>query len=198
MSRPMDELTREFLIESQEGLDRMERCLTDLEERPNDAALLADIFRSVHTIKGTTGFLGFKRLEKLAHAGENLLGMLREGKLAANALIITGLLQLLDGLRSILKTIDAEGLEGDGAETSLIRSTRDHAPDSAAARESLLPCGRCTFAHCCGTLRVQPARGCAHRHGFRRTRRFSSYTCAGRHRAGTRPSHQRHLGNARS
>jgi two-component system chemotaxis sensor kinase CheA len=116
----MDELTREFLIESQEGLDRMERCLTDLEERPNDAALLADIFRSVHTIKGTTGFLGFKRLEKLAHAGENLLGMLREGKLAANALIITGLLQLLDGLRSILKTIDAEGLEGDGADTSLI------------------------------------------------------------------------------
>ena len=116
----MDELTREFLIESQEGLDRMERCLTDLEERPNDAALLADIFRSVHTIKGTTGFLGFKRLEKLAHAGENLLGMLREGKLAANALIITGLLQLLDGLRSILKTIEADGLEGDGADTSLI------------------------------------------------------------------------------
>jgi two-component system, chemotaxis family, sensor kinase CheA len=116
----MDELTREFLIESQEGLDRMERCLTDLEERPNDSALLADIFRSVHTIKGTTGFLGFKRLEKLAHAGENLLGMLREGKLAANALIITGLLQLLDGLRSILKTIEADGLEGNGTDTSLI------------------------------------------------------------------------------
>ncbi|HZL53224.1 MAG TPA: Hpt domain-containing protein, partial [Terracidiphilus sp.] len=57
----MDELTREFLIESQEGLDRMERCLTDLEARPHDAALLGDIFRSVHTIKGTTGFLGFKR-----------------------------------------------------------------------------------------------------------------------------------------
>jgi len=59
----MDELTREFLIESQEGLDRMERCLTDLEERPQDTDLLSEIFRSVHTIKGTTGFLGFKRLE---------------------------------------------------------------------------------------------------------------------------------------
>ena len=58
----MDDLTREFLIESQEGLDRMERCLTDLEERPEDRELLSDIFRSVHTIKGTTGFLGFKRL----------------------------------------------------------------------------------------------------------------------------------------
>ena len=55
----MDELTREFLIESQEGLDRMERCLTDLETRPQDAALLGEIFRAVHTIKGTTGFLGF-------------------------------------------------------------------------------------------------------------------------------------------
>ncbi len=78
----MDELTREFLIESQEGLDRMERCLTDLEGRPNDMGLLGEIFRSVHTIKGTTGFLGFKRLEKLAHAGENLLGLLRDGKLS--------------------------------------------------------------------------------------------------------------------
>ena len=99
----MDELTREFLIESQEGLDRMERCLTDLEERPDDAALIADIFRSVHTIKGTTGFLGFKRLEKLAHTGENLLGMVREGKLEATPPIITGLLELMDILRAILQ-----------------------------------------------------------------------------------------------
>jgi len=113
----MDELTREFLIESQEGLDRTERCLTDLEEHPGDAALIADVFRSVHTIKGTTGFLGFSRLEKLAHTGESLLGLLRDGKLAANAPIITGLLQLLDALRSILKTIEAEGHEGEGAES---------------------------------------------------------------------------------
>ncbi|MGO8757150.1 MAG: chemotaxis protein CheW [Terracidiphilus sp.] len=108
----MDDLTREFLIESQEGLDRMERCLTDLEERPRDTALLGEIFRSVHTIKGTTGFLGFKRLEKMAHAGENLLGLLRDGKLTAEAAIVTALLQLLDGLRGILKTIEADGNEG--------------------------------------------------------------------------------------
>jgi HPt (histidine-containing phosphotransfer) domain-containing protein len=73
----VDDLTREFLLESQEGLDRMERCLTALETRPGDAELLAEIFRSVHTIKGTTGFLGFSRLEALSHAGENLLGLLR-------------------------------------------------------------------------------------------------------------------------
>ena len=121
----MDELTREFLIESQEGLDRMERCLTELEERPDDAGLIGDIFRSVHTIKGTTGFLGFKRLEKLAHAGENLLGMLREGKLRADGPLTTGLLQLMDGLRSILKTIEAEDSEGDGEDTALIKSLEE-------------------------------------------------------------------------
>jgi two-component system chemotaxis sensor kinase CheA len=116
----MDELTREFLIESQEGLDRMERCLTELETRPGDTGLLAEIFRSVHTIKGTTGFLGFKRLEKLAHAGENLLGLLRDAKLAADRQVITGLLQLLDGLRLILRTIESDGSEGYGDDSELI------------------------------------------------------------------------------
>ena len=117
---PIDDLAREFLIESQEGLDRMERCLTDLEQRPEDAGLLAEIFRSVHTIKGTTGFLGYRRLEKLAHAGENLLGQLRDGKLAAAPSIITVLLQLLDGLRSILKGIEADGSEGRDSDDVLI------------------------------------------------------------------------------
>jgi two-component system chemotaxis sensor kinase CheA len=116
----MDELTREFLIESQEGLDRMERCLTDLEARPGDSGLLAEIFRAVHTIKGTTGFLGFRRLETLAHSGENLLGQLRDGTLAADQPVINALLALLDGLRSILKTIEADGSEGDGADVELI------------------------------------------------------------------------------
>ena len=132
----MDELTREFLIESQEGLDRMERCLTDLEQRPQDAGLIGDIFRSVHTIKGTTGFLGFKRLEKLAHAGENLLGQLREGKLTADRPIVTGLLQLLDGLRSILKTIEAEGSEGEGQDAALIACLEElQAPAHAHTRQ---------------------------------------------------------------
>ena len=131
----MDELTREFLIESQEGLDRMERCLTELEERPDDAALLAEIFRSVHTIKGTTGFLGFKRLEKLAHAGENLLGLLRDGKLAADRAVITGLLQLLDGLRSILKTIEVESSEGEGVDADLIEQLEELQVPAKARQE---------------------------------------------------------------
>jgi two-component system chemotaxis sensor kinase CheA len=135
----MDDLMREFLIESQEGLDRMERCLTDLEERPQDTALLAEIFRSVHTIKGTTGFLGFKRLEKLAHSGENLLGLLREGKLTADGAVINALLELLDGLRAILKTIETDASEGSGQDDALIarldqlRTQESRARDSQAA-----------------------------------------------------------------
>jgi two-component system chemotaxis sensor kinase CheA len=116
----MDDLTREFLIESQEGLDRMERCLTELEAKPSDTELLGEIFRTVHTIKGTTGFLGFTRLEKLAHSGENLLGLLREGKLMADGGVITGLLQLQDGLRSILRSIEVEKCEGEDSDAPLI------------------------------------------------------------------------------
>ncbi len=108
----MDDLTKEFIAESQEGLDRMERCLTELEMRPDDAGLLGEIFRAVHTIKGTTGFLGFDRLEKLAHAGEYLLGSLRDGRLAVTSELISGLLHLMDGLRAILVLIEETGGEG--------------------------------------------------------------------------------------
>ncbi len=112
----MDELTKEFLAESLEGLDRMDRCLTELEARPHDAELLGEIFRAVHTIKGTTGFLGFSRLETLAHAGENLLGALRDGRLIASPELVNGLLQLMDGLRNILQLIERTGREGDRAD----------------------------------------------------------------------------------
>jgi two-component system chemotaxis sensor kinase CheA len=108
----VDDLTKEFLAESFEGLDRMDRCLTELESRPADKELLGEIFRSVHTIKGTTGFLGFARLEKLAHAGESLLGSLREGRLTAGAEVVSKLLQLMDGLRAILRLIELTGSEG--------------------------------------------------------------------------------------
>ena len=153
----MDELTREFLIESQEGLDRMEQCLTELEARPGDTGLLAEIFRSVHTIKGTTGFLGFSRLEKLAHGGENLLSLLRDGELAADADVITGLLHLLDSLRSILKTIECEGQdhpsdESEPADGELIARLKElqtpaelrarcRTPSAVAAGENAAPAG---------------------------------------------------------
>jgi two-component system, chemotaxis family, sensor kinase CheA len=76
--------------------------------------LIGEIFRSVHTIKGTTGFLGFKRLEKLAHAGRKPAGSAARGQADRRPPDDHRLLQLLDGLRSILKTIEAEGSEGEG------------------------------------------------------------------------------------
>lgn len=92
----VEDLTKEFIAESHEGLERMDLCLTELEKRPGDRELVAEIFRTVHTIKGTTGFLDLHRLEKLAHAGEGLLGALRDGKLAVTSELISEPLRLLD------------------------------------------------------------------------------------------------------
>jgi two-component system chemotaxis sensor kinase CheA len=139
----VDDLTKEFIAESQEGLDRMERCLTELETRPQDSEqLVGEIFRAVHTIKGTTGFLGFDRLEKLAHAGEHLLGSLRDGKLAVTSELISGLLGLLDGLRAILTLIEETGSEGtratdeDGALIAELAALNGEPPGAMGAGES--------------------------------------------------------------
>jgi two-component system chemotaxis sensor kinase CheA len=108
----VDDLVNEFIAESKEGLDRMERCLTSLETHPDDSGLVGEIFRAVHTMKGTTGFLGFDRMEKLAHAGEHLLGSLRDKKLRVTSELISGLLRLMDGLRTIVMLIEDTGGEG--------------------------------------------------------------------------------------
>jgi len=109
----VEDLTQEFLAESREGLERMELCLTELERRPEDGELVAEIFRAVHTIKGTTGFLGFGRLQALAHAGESLLAALRDGRVAVGGAVISGLLELRDGLQAILEIIETRGSEGE-------------------------------------------------------------------------------------
>ena len=121
--QPVDDLTQEFLLESSEGLDRMERCLTALEQTPGDAGLLAEVFRVVHTIKGSTGFLAFPRLEKISHAGEHLLSLLRDNRLQLARPVFDGLLALLDALRALLRHIAASGEEGTptpGADDALL------------------------------------------------------------------------------
>jgi two-component system chemotaxis sensor kinase CheA len=142
----VSELTKEFIAESREGLDRMEQCLTELETRPGDKELVAEIFRAVHTIKGTTGFLGFGRLERLAHAGENLLGALRDGKVAVTSNLISGLLELMDGLKKILRLIEATGSEGlrasddDSALIAVLADLRaEGASEPAPAPEATIP-----------------------------------------------------------
>jgi two-component system chemotaxis sensor kinase CheA len=118
----VDEIVREFLIESNENLDRLDRNLVELEKSPRDQELLADIFRTIHSIKGTTGFLGFHHLEAVAHAGENLLSRLRDGLLVLNPDITTGLLAMVDAIREMLKLIESTEADGDNAYPELIAS----------------------------------------------------------------------------
>src|SRR5437588_12592974 len=98
----MDDVVREFLVESRENLDRLDRDLVTLEGDPHNRDGLDSVFRTVHTIKGTCGFFDFTRLAAVAHAGENLLSKLRDGQLVLNRDITSGLLALLDAIRSML------------------------------------------------------------------------------------------------
>lgn len=115
-----DDLIREFLIESHEGLDRLDRDLVDLERDPHDPQRLGSVFRAIHTIKGTCGFLGLTKLEVLSHVGEDLLSRIRDGELALDAAIITGLLSLVDAIRDVLGHIERDGTEGPGDYGALI------------------------------------------------------------------------------
>jgi two-component system, chemotaxis family, sensor kinase CheA len=112
--------TREFLLESYESLDRLDQEFVKLESDPGNLELLKSIFRTIHTIKGTCGFLGFSKLESLAHAGENLLSVLRDGHLTLNSEITTALLAMVDAVREMLASIDATGGEGNRNDEELI------------------------------------------------------------------------------
>ena len=116
----MDELLTDFLAEANEGLAELDTALLRLERAPDDAATLSQIFRSVHTIKGTCGFLGLPRLERLAHAAENVLGRLRDGTLRASPDIVTLVLAALDDVRAILSGLGATGAEPVGDDSALI------------------------------------------------------------------------------
>ena len=103
------EIVKEFLVESYENLDRLDRELMALEKDPGDRRDLASVFRTIHTIKGTWGFLAFNKLETVAHVGENLLTRLRDGLLTLNAEITTALLAMVDAVRQMLGSIETDG-----------------------------------------------------------------------------------------
>ena len=115
-----DEIVREFLVESYENLDQLDRDLVALEQEPDAHPLLQSIFRTIHTIKGTSGFLAFGKLEVLTHAGEGLLARLRDGGLRLTQERTTGLLELVDAVRGILASIEATGIEDDRDYTDLV------------------------------------------------------------------------------
>ena len=107
------EIIAEFLVESHENLDQLDRDLVELEQNPGSRDLLSSIFRTIHTIKGTSGFLAFGRLEKLTHVGETLLSKLRDGEYAMNEAIAEALLRMVDTVRLLLEGIERTGNDKD-------------------------------------------------------------------------------------
>ena len=130
----MDQIVKEFLVESYENLDQLDRDLVRLEEDPHDGERLASIFRTIHTIKGTSGFFGFSILESVTHVGENLLCKLREGQLSLSPEITSGLLAMVDAVREMLANVESSGAEGEAKYGELIELlTRLHAEENCAA-----------------------------------------------------------------
>src|SRR3954469_22590292 len=115
----MDDLLREFLTETNESLDTVDNQLVRFEQDPNNARILDNIFRLVHTIKGTCGFLGLPRLEALAHAAETLMGKFRDG-MPVTGEAVTLILSSIDRIKEILKGLESTHAEPEGADTDLI------------------------------------------------------------------------------
>ena len=140
----VDEIITEFLVESHENLDQLDRDLVELEQAPESRPLLASIFRTIHTIKGTSGFLAFAKLERITHVGENLLSRLRDGALALTPERTSALLTLVDAVREILASIEAGTGEGDNDFAGLVEqlallSEDDPAPVAAAEADVDVP-----------------------------------------------------------
>ncbi|HUA33618.1 MAG TPA: hybrid sensor histidine kinase/response regulator [Candidatus Binataceae bacterium] len=116
----MDEVVSEFLIESHENLNQLDHDLVELEKDPRSTDLLASVFRTFHTMKGVSGFLNFARLERLAHAAEDMLSKLRDGALTLNEQITSALLASVDAVRQMLAAVEQSGTDGDGDYSALI------------------------------------------------------------------------------
>jgi two-component system chemotaxis sensor kinase CheA len=139
----MDDLLSEFLTETSENLATLDLELVKLEQNPNDPGLVGSIFRIVHTIKGTCGFLGLPRLERAAHASENVLGRIRSGELKPTPGIVSLILQSLDTIKGILAVLEATEAEPAGDDAALIARLNAVAegadPDAPAAPAAAPP-----------------------------------------------------------
>ncbi len=128
----MDDLLREFLTETNESLERVDAELVRFEQDPNDGSILADVFRLVHTIKGTCGFLALPRLEILAHAAETLMGKFRDGA-PVTADAVTLILSTIDRIKTLLEEIEAKECEPSGDDGDLIAELNRLAHQDALA-----------------------------------------------------------------
>jgi two-component system, chemotaxis family, sensor kinase CheA len=129
----VDDLLQEFLTETGENMDLLDVELVKLEQNPNDPELLGNIFRMVHTIKGTCGFLGLPRLESVAHAGENVLGKVRDGILTVTPDAVSLVLGSLDRIKELLTALEETGSEPEGSDSDLIDQLNAFAESGDAA-----------------------------------------------------------------
>src|SRR5215212_3022434 len=129
----MDDLLREFLTETGEHLDVVDVELVRFEQDPNNETILRNIFRLVHTIKGTCGFLGLPRLEALAHAAETLMGKFRDG-MAVTTDAVSLILTTLDRVKEILGELEHNAVEPEGSDVDLIGGLERMATEAAPPR----------------------------------------------------------------
>lgn len=128
----MDDLLKDFVVETSEHLDIVDAELVRFERDPNNSATLALIFRLVHTIKGTCGFLGLPRLEHLAHAGEDVISGFRDGK-PVTAPAVTMILKTIDRIKGIICELERSGNEPEGDDEDLVEALRALANDEPVA-----------------------------------------------------------------
>jgi two-component system, chemotaxis family, sensor kinase CheA len=138
----LDDIVEEFLVESHENLDQLDTDLVALEQEPDSRERLSSIFRTIHTIKGTSGFLAFHRLEEVTHVGENMLSRLRDGALELTPQRTSVLLRMVDTVRSLLASIEASGGEGSvdvSAVVAEISAAMEDTPAAAAPNPAAEP-----------------------------------------------------------
>src|SRR3954447_7664445 len=138
----LDDIVEEFLVESHENLDQLDTDLVALEQEPNSRERLSSIFRTIHTIKGTSGFLAFNRLEEVTHVGENMLSRLRDGELDLTPARTSVLLQMVDTVRALLTSIEASGGEGAVEVAGVVAAITAAMDDAPAAAAPVIPAPR--------------------------------------------------------
>jgi two-component system chemotaxis sensor kinase CheA len=145
----MDDFVKDFLVETVEMLAVMDNDLVRLETAPEDTTLVAGIFRTMHTIKGTCGFLGLAQLGRVAHAGESVLDQLRDGTAQPTPEVISAILSCVDVIKEIVAAIETTGREGVRDDSSLLEQldalsrTESPAPRGADQENDLVPPGVC-------------------------------------------------------
>ena len=133
----MDELLQEFLGETGEHLDMVDRELVRFEQEPNNGDILRNIFRLVHTVKGTCGFIGLPRLEALTHAAESVIGQFRDGA-SVSSTAVTAILETIDRIKEIMAELAEKGQEPPGHDGQLIdelRGLAERAKQELAVRQ---------------------------------------------------------------